>query len=160
MIAEYWIWKDLDGNCRNLMKLLLQYLPSEAEEASVRAAEVPAKIRREHLQNTNLEPYRHITLLFVITIIISTYIFQTHTCSYNIQFPAWCYKYILILWHVDPLQCGDWEISDSTAVVARQRPANNRETVFSARSAKQRLNSNRGTVFCAIYFQWSFIGPD
>jgi hypothetical protein len=47
-----------------------------------------------------------------------------------------------ILWLVDPLLGGDREIGDSAA--ARK---NSRGMVFSARSAKQQLNSNRGTVF-------------
>jgi hypothetical protein len=43
---------------------------------------------------------------------------------------------------------GDREIGDCTAAIARQRPANyNRGDVFSARFAKQQLNSNRGTAF-------------
>jgi hypothetical protein len=43
---------------------------------------------------------------------------------------------------------GDREISDCTAAVARQRPANkNRGMMFSVRSAKQQLNSNRGRCF-------------
>jgi hypothetical protein len=38
-------------------------------------------------------------------------------------------------------------MGDYIVAVARQRPANNNTTVFSAGSAKQQLNSNRGTVF-------------
>jgi hypothetical protein len=54
---------------------------------------------------------------------------------------------VLVLWHVDPLLGDNREIGDRTAGVAKQRPADNRGMVLSARSAKQRLNSNRGTVF-------------
>jgi hypothetical protein len=38
------------------------------------------------------------------------------------------------LWHVDPLLGGDREIGNTTEAVARQRHANNRTTVCSARS--------------------------
>jgi hypothetical protein len=58
-----------------------------------------------------------------------------------------------LLRHVDPLQGGDREIDDSTAAVARQRPAKNRGIVFSAWSAKQHLNSNRGTAFSVVRAQ-------
>jgi hypothetical protein len=54
---------------------------------------------------------------------------------------------IIILWHVDPLLGVDREIGDCTAAVARQRPADNTEMIFSAWSAKQQMNSNGGTVF-------------
>jgi hypothetical protein len=51
-----------------------------------------------------------------------------------------------IICHVDQLLRGDWEIDNYTAAVVRQRPTRNREIVYSALSAKQKLNSKRGTV--------------
>jgi hypothetical protein len=52
------------------------------------------------------------------------------------------------VWLMDPLLGGDRPISDCTAVVVRQRPANNnRGIVFSAQSTKQHLNRNREMVF-------------
>jgi hypothetical protein len=39
-----------------------------------------------------------------------------------------------VFWHVDPLPGGDREIDDCTAAVSKQRPADNRWIVFSARS--------------------------
>jgi hypothetical protein len=35
--------------------------------------------------------------------------------------------FVLVVWHVDPLVDGDSEIDDSTATVARQRPADNKK---------------------------------
>jgi hypothetical protein len=53
-----------------------------------------------------------------------------------------------IMWHVDPLLGGYREIGDHTAAMARQQPSNdNRGMVFSALSAKQKLNRKRGTMF-------------
>jgi hypothetical protein len=50
--------------------------------------------------------------------------------------------------------CVHLEKSDCTATVVRQRPANNnREIVFSARSAKKQLNSKRGTVFSVLSYR-------
>jgi hypothetical protein len=49
---------------------------------------------------------------------------------------------LLLLWHVDTLLGGDREICDYTAAVARKRPANHREMIFSVRSARQQLNYN------------------
>jgi hypothetical protein len=46
------------------------------------------------------------------------------------------------MWHVDPLLGGGREIGYCTAAVARQKSANNsRGTVFSARTAKQQLDT-------------------
>jgi hypothetical protein len=57
---------------------------------------------------------------------------------------------VKIIWHIDPLLGGDREIGQYTAAVAMQRPENdNRRLVFSALSAKQKLNKKeRNGVFC------------
>jgi hypothetical protein len=52
----------------------------------------------------------------------------------------------VILCHIHPLLGGDRKIGVCTTAVARQRLAVSRGVVYSARSAKQQLNSNRGTV--------------
>jgi hypothetical protein len=51
------------------------------------------------------------------------------------------------LWHVDLLLGGNHETGDCTVAAPRQRPANNRGMLFSARSIKQQLNSKTATVF-------------
>jgi hypothetical protein len=50
------------------------------------------------------------------------------------------------LWDIEPLPSNDGERGGCTAVVAKQRPVNNKGTMVSARSAKQQLHCNRGTA--------------
>jgi hypothetical protein len=54
---------------------------------------------------------------------------------------------IYIMWHVDPLLGNDREMDDRTVAVARQRPANNRGIVFSARSPKQKMEQQQMNGF-------------
>jgi hypothetical protein len=52
--------------------------------------------------------------------------------------------------HADPLLGGDGDIGECTAVVARQRPANNRVIMFSALSGKQQLETTEEQCFYAV----------